>query len=249
MNKYAVMGSPITHSYSPLLHRAGFEYLGIDAEYVAVEKTKLSREDLLEYAGLSLTMPLKLDAFELADSHDDESIDTGVSNTLLITEGRVVGLNTDIYGVSKSLEALDAESVQIVGTGATAKSAAIAVRDKKLFFSGRNTGKVAEIENWAKTRGIELSISDKVDVVIDTTPGDSEIEYVEYKRVLDVAYASKRNANNPRLISGLEMLLHQAVIQNVAFSASQVSKKIDFQELTSVMREALESHVGEWSNA
>jgi shikimate dehydrogenase len=249
MNKYAVMGSPISHSHSPILHAAGFEYLGIEAQYEAVDRSKLSFEDLFGYAGLSLTMPLKLDAYELADAHDDESLDTGVSNTLLISSGRITALNTDVYGVSKAIEPLDAESIQIIGTGATAKSAAIAVRDRKVFFSGRNPEKVTQIENWAESKRIEVSPSKKVDVVIDTTPGEAEIEYVDYQKVLDVAYGSNRNQNNPKLISGLEMLLHQAVLQNIAFSASQVSKKTDFEELTSVMRGALESRVGEWSNA
>lgn len=249
MNKFAVMGAPISHSHSPTLHAAGFEYFGIEAEYMAVEKSELSREDLADYAGLSLTMPLKLDAFELADTHDDESLDTGVSNTLLISANRVMALNTDVYGVSKSIESLEAESVQIIGTGATAKSAALAVRDKKLFFSGRNPEKLAQIEGWAKSKGIELLVSNKVDVVIDTTPGESQVEYVDYGRVLDVAYASDRNSHNPKLISGLEMLLHQAVAQNIVFSAAQVKKEPDFDELTSVMRRALESRVGEWLNA
>lgn len=247
--KFAVMGSPISHSHSPTLHKAAFRFLGVDAEYEAIEKAHLTRDDFSDYAGLSLTMPLKLDAFAIADSHDDESLATGVSNTLLISNNRAIGLNTDVYGIMKSVESLAIETVQIIGTGATAKSAAIALKDKELFFTGRNPEKQTAIEQWAASLGISVSVSQEVDLVIDTTPGESEIAYAKHTRVLDVAYAADRNKNNPKLISGLEMLLHQAVVQNISFSTMAGAEKIDFDELTSVMRRALVERVGEWSNA
>ena len=247
--KFAVMGSPIAHSHSPTLHRAGFEYLGLDAEYLRIEKTELKEHDLEGFAGLSLTMPLKDDAFRLADSHDDESLATGVSNALLMGDDRVFGMNSDVYGIQISLEKLDFENVQIIGTGATAKSAAYAVRDKQVFFVGRNGEKVAAIESWASIHQIDIAHSDEVDLVIDTTPAESRLEYVKHEYLLDVAYNSERNARHPKLISGLEMLLNQAVVQNIAFASAHLDEKIDFVELTDAMREALVSRVGEWANA
>lgn len=247
--KFAVMGSPIAHSHSPSLHRAGFEYLGLDAEYLRIEKTELKKQDLDGFTGLSLTMPLKDDAFQLADSHDDESLATKVSNTLLIGHDQIFGMNTDVYGIQISLEKLDVETVQIIGTGATAKSAAYAVRDKKIFFTGRSSEKVVNIESWARELLIEIHHSDEVDLVIDTTPSGSNLEYVKNTYVFDVAYNSDRNNGHPRLISGLEMLLHQAVVQNIAFASVYLDEKINFVELTDVMREALVSRVGEWPNA
>ena len=67
--------------------------------------------------------------------------------------------------------------------------------------------------------------------------------------VLDVAYSSSRNSGNPKLISGYEMLLHQAVAQSTAFSSLLGKPKIDLEQLTSIMRVALVGRVGEWSNA
>lgn len=247
--KFAVMGSPIAHSLSPILHRAAFQFLGIQASYEAVEKTRLEVEDLGDYSGLSLTMPLKIDAFDLADNHDDESLATGVSNTLLISEKRIFALNTDVYGIAKSIEKIDATRVQIIGTGATARSAAIAVRDKQVCFAGRDQKKLKNIETWASEHDISLANMEQVDLVIDTTPENSSLDYVEHSYVLDVAYSSNRNSQNPKLISGLEMLLHQAVSQHVAFSTPLTNQKIAFQELTQVMRGALVARVGEWSNA
>ena len=247
--KFAVMGSPISHSLSPTLHEAAFAFLGIEASYEKVEKSKLAAIDLAGYRGLSLTMPLKLDAFEIADSHDDESRLTGVSNTLLISNGRVSALNTDVYGIVASVDSLEIKSVQIIGTGATAKSAAVAMRDKNLSFSGRNPEKLQAIDDWAKQLDISIAEHDQVDLVIDTTPGNVESIYPTHDYVLDVAYSSSRNSGNPKLISGYEMLLHQAVAQSTAFSSLLGKPKIDLEQLTSIMRVALVGRVGEWSNA
>lgn len=247
--KFAVMGSPISHSLSPTLHKAAFGFLGIEASYEKVEKSILTAIDLDGYTGLSLTMPLKLDAFELADGHDNESKLTGVSNTLLISSGRITALNTDVYGIAASVAPLSIQSVQIIGTGATAKSAAIALSDKTISFSGRNPEKLLAIENWAKKQKICLAKQDPVDLVIDTTPGNAESEYARHDYVLDVAYSSSRNASHPRLISGYEMLLQQAVAQSTAFSSLLGKPNIDLEELTLIMREALVGRVGEWSNA
>ena len=249
MNRYAVMGSPIQHSHSPTLHLAAFDFLGLSAEYAAVEKTAIDRIDLADYKGLSLTMPLKNDAFNIADSHDEESEVTGVCNTLLISEERALGLNTDVYGIAKSVEQVPKETVEIIGNGATAKSAAYALRESKISFTGRNAERVRDITLWAESLGITVQDSEDVDLVIDTTPAAARTHYKPHRVVLDVAYNSDRNKNSESLISGLEMLLHQAVLQSVVFNEGKIDSKIDREQLTSVMREALQTRVGEWSHA
>ena len=249
MNRYAVMGSPIQHSHSPTLHKAAFEFFGLSAEYAAVEKTALDKPDLAGYAGLSLTMPLKNDAFKIADSHDEESKATGVCNTLLISNERVLGLNTDVYGIAMSVENVPRQTVEIIGNGATAKSAAYALRESKVSFTGRDLERVREITLWAEGLGITVENSKSVDLVIDTTPAAARVNYKPHSVVLDVAYNSDRNKTSESLISGLEMLLHQAVLQSVVFNGDKLDFKIDREELSSVMRSALEARVGEWSNA
>ena len=249
MNRYAVMGSPIQHSHSPTLHKAAFEFYGLMAEYVAVKKTGINRADLEGYAGLSLTMPLKNDAFMIADSHDEESKATGVCNTFLISNERVLGLNTDVYGIAKSVENVPRQTVEIIGNGATAKSAAYAMKESRVSFTGRDPERVREITLWAESIGITVEERESVDLVIDTTPSEARINYKPHSVVLDVAYNSDRNKTSESLISGLEMLLHQAVLQSVLFNSDKLDFKIEREELTRVMRKALQARVGEWSNA
>src|SRR5690606_31889526 len=86
-DRLAVFGSPIAHSKSPVLHRTAYRMLGFDWEYGSRD---VIADDLPgtvsglggEWRGLSLTMPLKSVAFELADSRDAMAVLTGAVNTL-----------------------------------------------------------------------------------------------------------------------------------------------------------------------
>ena len=85
----AVLGSPIAHSLSPAMHRAAYAELGLDWRYEAYEVDDSRLESFLADAapglrGLSLTMPLKRVALDLADAADETSRLVGAANTLLV---------------------------------------------------------------------------------------------------------------------------------------------------------------------
>lgn len=135
----AVLGHPISHSLSPVLHRAAYAALGLDWTYEAIDVDEGDLASFLatagdEWAGLSLTMPLKLEAARLAHFIEPQAKLVGPVNTLIssgLGEYRQwVGANTDIYGVSQALReagvAAPASAV-IVGGGATATSALAAL--------------------------------------------------------------------------------------------------------------------------
>lgn len=142
MRRFAVVGSPIDHSLSPLLHRTAYQVLGIsDADYGRAEVPPGGLADFLvstrgrSLDGLSVTMPGKIEAFELADERDDISQLLGVSNTLLrLSGGGWRAENHDVYGIEKALR--DAGVAQlgsrgptaaVLGSGATAASAVAAL--------------------------------------------------------------------------------------------------------------------------
>jgi shikimate dehydrogenase len=129
-----VLGSPIGHSLSPVLHRAAYAELGLDWSYEAVEVTEdglgpfLDRLDP-DWRGLSLTMPLKRAVLPLLDDVDDLVRATGVANTVLLDGGGRRGHNTDVPGAAAALrERLEhdpeaaLERVVVLGAGATATS-------------------------------------------------------------------------------------------------------------------------------
>lgn len=134
-----VLGHPIAHSLSPTLHRAAYAGLELDWEYEAydVEESQLSGfiDGLgAEWAGLSLTMPLKVAAVPLMDFVEPMAKLVGAVNTVLIQHvgpmRQFVGANTDVHGVVAALReqgVARVESAVILGGGATATSAMAAL--------------------------------------------------------------------------------------------------------------------------
>ncbi len=106
--KCAVLGDPIAHSLSPALHRAGYVALGLDWSYDAVRVPSGSLGTHLrsldeDWRGLSLTMPLKREAMSLADRVSDRAALVGAANTLVLVDGQVHADNTDLPGVLAAL--------------------------------------------------------------------------------------------------------------------------------------------------
>src|SRR5690606_9846316 len=100
----AVLGSPVAHSLSPVLHRAAYQALGLDWTYDAIECTEDALPAFVEglgadWAGLSLTMPLKRVALRLADQTTPLATAVGAANTLVFTDGRRLADNTDVPGL------------------------------------------------------------------------------------------------------------------------------------------------------
>jgi len=150
----AVLGSPIAHSLSPALHRAAYAELGLDWTYDACDITEPQFAEFVaglgdEWAGLSLTMPLKVEAVRHMDFIEPMAKLVGAVNTVLIqTTGagrHLVGANTDVYGIVAALREVGLTAATqgvILGGGATATSAmaalgqlgvtapVVAVRDK-----------------------------------------------------------------------------------------------------------------------
>ena len=133
----AVLGLPIEHSKSPLIHSAAYAELGFDWSYSAIPCDVADLEGFLasggpERTGYSLTMPLKEEAHRLAAVLDPVARESGVANTLLRLSGNVgwAGFNTDVAGLAAALSdaGLDASHTIVIGSGATAVSAILAAR-------------------------------------------------------------------------------------------------------------------------
>lgn len=137
VHRCAVLGSPIAHSLSPVLHRAAYAALGLDWEYAACEV----REDQLagfldgldeSWRGLSLTMPLKRAVVPLLDEASDRARQAQAANTVVLDGGRRVGHNTDIPGAVAAIRertSTTLSSAVVLGGGATAASMVLALAD------------------------------------------------------------------------------------------------------------------------
>ncbi len=241
ISRYAVLGSPIEHSKSPQIHNAIFNSLGTDASYERFEIASdlaswVSRLDD-SWRGLSITMPLKTQALNLAKRVDPLAIAAQSANTLIRHEDGWDAYNTDVMGIQLALAGAKFSSVCVLGTGATARSAIVAMLEKGKTVSiwGRDFEKVSKL---AVEFGIEpiLSLHTALSqpAVISTLTAHAldEVLQSDYKGyLLDVIYnpwptVLAEHFPNSKVVSGLEMLLWQAIGQQRLFSSLSLEDQL-----------------------
>lgn len=174
--EFIVVGTPIAHSMSPVMHRAAYEALGIDdAVYGRAEVHEGELEAFLAgpgsgLQGLSVTMPLKREAFELAVDADDVSHGLGISNTLIRRpDGSWRAENHDVDGIARSLHDHGVDRIDraaIIGSGATALSAVAALTGmgaREIVLTARSTERLEPVVAAAEVRGARCTVSDWTD--------------------------------------------------------------------------------------
>lgn len=195
-----------------------------------------------EWRGLSLTMPLKQSVVPLLGEIDRVAEQTGVANTVLLDDDGVLrGYNTDVSGLVRALSAAGLESarfVHILGGGATAASALVAAAElgaEKVDVYVRSLERSVWLEPLAHQLGLmvrirPLSQADRSlevpDLVVSTLPGGAKTEalYTDSTRrkalLFDVSYdpwpsaiGRSWEAVGGRVVSGLALLAHQALLQ------------------------------------
>ncbi|MCP3817052.1 shikimate dehydrogenase [Streptomyces sp. A3M-1-3] len=190
-HRAAVLGSPIAHSLSPVLHRAAYAELGLtDWSYDRFEVDEAGLPGFFErldetWAGLSLTMPLKRAVIPLLDGISDTAASVEAVNTVVLTEdGRRVGDNTDIPGMIAALRERGVEKVEaaaVLGAGATASSALAALSricTGEVTAYVRSRARAEEMRQWGERLGVGVRTADWADaaealrtpLVIATTP-------------------------------------------------------------------------------
>lgn len=133
-----VIGDPIGHSRSPLIHSFWLERLGIAADYRATQVSRAELPDFLagrrkdpNWRGCNVTMPLKLDALTLADEASDRALAAGAANLLVVREGKLLAGNSDVAGAAKLIGPLvegEQRNVTLLGTGGAARAVLVALR-------------------------------------------------------------------------------------------------------------------------
>ncbi len=185
----AVLGHPIAHSKSPVLHRAAYAELGLDWDYDAIDLVGEQLGDFLRgldesWVGLSLTMPLKIEVVAHLDAMTSPASELGVVNTVVFGDAGAVGHNTDVGGIAAALRGAgvtDCATACIVGGGATARSALAAAAGlgaTRAEVVLRRPHAAKPILSLAETLRIELAIVPwqdledhlQADLVISTVP-------------------------------------------------------------------------------
>jgi shikimate dehydrogenase len=229
-----------------VLHRTAYRELGLgDWSY---DRFEIDEEALPgffgdlgpEWAGLSLTMPLKRAVIPLLDEVSETAASVEAVNTVVFTEdGRRVGDNTDIPGMVAALRERGIEQVDsaaILGAGATASSALAALAQictGEVVAYVRSAERAAEMRRWGERLDVEVRTEDwaqaaqalRAPLVIATTPAgatDALSAAVPERpaTLFDVLYdpwptdlAARWSGYGGAVVSGLDLLVHQAVLQ------------------------------------
>ncbi len=246
--KAGVLGSPIAHSKSPQLHLAAYRALGLhDWTYDRIECTAEQLPGVVgglgpEWVGVSVTMPGKFAALAFADERTARAEQVGSANTLVRTPGGWRADNTDIDGVAGALGEASGQAL-VAGSGGTAPAAIVGLAT--LGVSGitvvaRNPDKAARLVELGAQVGVATTfcgldddtLTDAVadaQVLVSTLPADVAARYADtfatIPVLLDAIYspwptplAAAVQAVGGRVVSGLQMLLHQAFAQVEQFT-------------------------------
>ena len=247
-SRAAVLGSPVAHSLSPVLHLAAYRALGLDGwHYEAIECDELRLPGLLgslgaDWAGLSLTMPLKRAVLPLLDLAQPLVTRVGAANTVLLRGSRRVGHNTDVPGMARAMRGAGVTpegNVAVIGSGATACAAVAALRDTvtdEITVAVRAPERAEPLLEVARQFRVRVRVAElgpglaghPWDLLISTVPGRAADPLAEQlavgaitaKAVFDVVYdpwptalASAAAVSGATVISGYELLVQQAVGQ------------------------------------
>ncbi|MFM6847552.1 MAG: shikimate dehydrogenase [Terrabacter sp.] len=189
-----MLGDPVAHSLSPVLHRAAYAALGLDWTYDAHRVPAGGLASYVaglgpEWRGLSLTMPLKREALPLVDRLTDRARLAGAVNTLVLEDdGTRTGDNTDLPGAAAAIRertTAPLASAVVLGGGATATSVGLALADlgvRSIVLAVREEARAAETVEALRAhpdrpdvvvRSLE-SEGSTVDVVVSTIPASAQ---------------------------------------------------------------------------
>lgn len=232
---YGVVGLPVMHSLSPVMHNAGFAALGMKAVYTPMQAADAG--DFVRFAkamglrGASITAPYKVALMAAVDEVDTLARRVGAINTIAVRDGRWMGANTDVDGFLRPLAgriSLRGVRATVLGAGGAARAVAVALANQhaRVTVSARNRDRAAEIATLADgTAGPFPPPAGSWDVLINATTAGSRAQPVnpiegtplDGEIVFDLVYAP---AVTPLLaaaeqegcltIGGLEMLVAQA---------------------------------------
>jgi shikimate dehydrogenase len=262
-----VLGSPISHSLSPLLHNTVYELLGIKADYKAYEVSSGQLKNFLKHDGailnsVSLTMPLKEEALAIADSVSSLSLQIESGNTLHKVGDQWNLTSTDVEGFTHALQSHNRSAegnVLVIGAGATAR-AVVAACDgvsQSLTVINRNSDRERTIRKSTPQLDVNFVSWDSAvnftdyDLIVNTTPGDTAAIFADQiSTVSSTFFEVLYNPWPTRLlvkwreaggygIDGLDLLIHQAISQIEIFASRSVDRDHIAPPLRSVGERAL----------
>lgn len=268
---YGVIGHPVKHSLSPVIHNLGFNLLGIKGVYGTFEvrpenlETAIKGVRVLGIKGLSVTVPYKETIMKYLDEINKIALEIGAVNTVENVNGSLVGYNTDWIGVIRAFEEnfieITNRKVVILGAGGASKAIVyglISKNPKKIEVYNRTFEKALDL---AKKFSIEPKKWEEIerasgDIIIQATsiglntwdtPVSEEI-VKRFEVAMDIVYKPLKTKfldlaekRGCKIIDGLQMLIYQGIEQLRIWTKLEISKEIVEKIKKEVYKEVIEA--------
>ena len=252
-----ILGSPVAHSRSPQLHLAAYRALGLDDwTYDRIECTADEVPSVIEslgpeWVGVSVTMPDKFAALQVADERTPRADLVGSANTLVRAGQGWRADNTDIDGVAGALGSRPAARCAVVlGSGGTAPAAVVALADlglSEITVVARSRAKAERLLALGPPLSVTVAFADladpgvaavvaRADIMVSTIPADAAAAhaatFAAVPLLLDAIYdpwptplARAVERAGGEVVGGLQMLLHQAFSQVEQFTGRPAPRR------------------------
>jgi shikimate dehydrogenase len=214
---YLLLGHPVEHSWSPIMHNIALEHHGIDAKYYAIDVQNNELTDLASFfngdlfLGANVTIPYKQSIADYMDNINSSAREIGAINTIVKNEYQLKGYNTDYAGFIDPLQAyefeLEGASAVIFGTGGAARAIVYGLTKMgvgEIFLVSRSPGRIASYRDYRQVQIVSYenwtSFADEALLIVNATPlgmhpkinsspvRDQEKHYLEAKICYDIVY-------------------------------------------------------------
>ena len=238
---YGILGNPVSHSLSPLMHNAAFAAIELDAAYLPFPspdiETAITGLRALGVQGASVTIPHKEQVMPLLDSIDPVAQKIGAVNTVVRKGETLAGYNTDWQGATRALEekiSLKDRKVVILGAGGSARAIGFGMQERGAHFvlASRTESRGRALADVLSCPWVSLNETGELsgDILINATSVGMQPDVdnspvpatilPQFKVVMDIVYAPLKTRllheaedAGCEIINGLEMLLYQGVAQ------------------------------------
>lgn len=260
MKQFAVIGDPIAHSLSPILHQEVYRQLNLDASF---EKIHLipnalhSFMNLNELDGFNVTIPYKQSVIPFLDELDESAQTIGAVNC--VHDGK--GYNTDWIGFTKAMEqngiSLNGKDYIILGSGGAARAIAFGLVKfgaKSISIKNRTQSKADKLLHWINSIFPNNNSSENSDVIVNCTPlgmwpnteSMPDLEIKKGQILADTVYNPLKTKwlktgeeRGAKTIGGLDMFIGQGLASADIWFGEKISEKIKLEPIKKVLKSEL----------
>lgn len=217
---YLLIGNPVSHSVSPLMHNTALEYYGMREKYYAVSVSMIEMTSLVShfnsdlFLGCNITIPHKQNLLNAVDELSTVAKEIGAINTILKRDGKIIGDNTDAFGFLAPLEShldrLELDRAVVFGSGGATKAIIFALNDlgfeEVIMVSRRPEMHIPSPNSILSSYDSWIDYAEESSLIINATPlgmspnveaspvKDNETEILEGKICYDIVYTPRETA-------------------------------------------------------